>query len=85
MADKLNVSNKTVSKWECGSGNPDIEILIKMAEIFSVTLDELVKNDITIDEKTNKQNKKHFKKKIEEPVVDEVIEPVIDPAIPVEF
>lgn len=64
LADKLCVSNKTISKWECGSGNPDIEILIKMAEIFSVTLDELVKNDITIDEKTNKQNEKHFKKKI---------------------
>ena len=44
LADKLCVSNKTISKWECGNGTPDIDILNKMSEIFKVTLDELVKD-----------------------------------------
>ena len=42
LADKLNVSNKTISKWECGNGIPDIESLDKLARVFGVTLDELL-------------------------------------------
>ena len=42
LADKLNVSNKTISKWECGNGTPDIVSLNGMANIFGVSLDELI-------------------------------------------
>ena len=42
LADKLNVSNKTISKWECGNGIPDIESLDKLASAFDITLDELL-------------------------------------------
>jgi len=42
LAEKINYSDKSVSKWESGNGVPDVYILLKLAEIFKVTLDELV-------------------------------------------
>jgi transcriptional regulator with XRE-family HTH domain len=37
LADKLSVSNKTISKWECGNGEPDINLLKKISTIFRST------------------------------------------------
>ena len=45
LADKLNVSNKTISKWECGNGLPDVIALNNMANIFGITLDELMNSN----------------------------------------
>lgn len=42
LADALDVSRQSVSKWENNSAVPELEKLIKMSEIFGVTLDELV-------------------------------------------
>ena len=42
LAEKLNYSDKSVSKWEQGNGIPDVRILMRLAELFGVTLDELV-------------------------------------------
>jgi len=43
LAKKLNYSNKMVSKWENGDILPGIEILVLIAEIFNISLDNLVK------------------------------------------
>ncbi len=59
LALKLNVSNKTVSKWECGNGIPDIEMLNNMAKIFGISLDELVndrKSEMDKPVESQKQN-----------------------------
>lgn len=42
LADKLGVSDKTVSKWETGKGYPDITLLEPIAEVFSVSVTELI-------------------------------------------
>lgn len=42
LADALDVSRQSVSKWENNSATPDLEKLIKMSQLFGVTLDELV-------------------------------------------
>ena len=42
LADALDVSRQSVSKWENNSAVPELEKLLKMAEIFGSTLDELV-------------------------------------------
>ena len=42
LASKLNISNKTISKWECGNGIPDITVLSNIANLFNLTLDELI-------------------------------------------
>jgi transcriptional regulator with XRE-family HTH domain len=42
LADKLNVSRQAVSKWESGQAKPDIDNLIVMAQLYGITLDELI-------------------------------------------
>lgn len=63
VADKLNVSNKTVSKWECDEGYPEITMLPAIAEIYSVTVDELLRGEKldTEKEKNSTNNKKSEK------------------------
>ena len=41
LADMLDVSRQSVSKWETGSAVPDLDNLIKLCDVFDVTLDEL--------------------------------------------
>lgn len=43
LAEKLEVSRQSISKWENNSAVPDLEKIIKLSEIFEVSLDELVK------------------------------------------
>ncbi len=42
LADALEVSRQSVSKWENNSAVPELEKLMKMAQLFGITLDELV-------------------------------------------
>ena len=42
IADRLGVSNKTVSKWESGGGFPDITVLPALAELYGVTADDIL-------------------------------------------
>ncbi len=44
VADALDVSRQSVSKWENNSSVPDLDKIIKLAELFGVSLDELVLN-----------------------------------------
>ncbi len=47
LAEKLNYSDKTISKWERAESSPDISVLIEIADLFGVTLDYLVKSEHT--------------------------------------
>ena len=42
VAEKLNVSNRTVSRWETGSNMPDIGILVEMADFYDVSIPEII-------------------------------------------
>ena len=42
VAAKINYSDKSVSKWESGNGVPDIYILLQLASLFNVTVNDLV-------------------------------------------
>ena len=42
VADRLNLSRQAISKYERGESFPDISILVMIAELFNVTLDELI-------------------------------------------
>ena len=42
LAEKLDVSRQTLSKWETGESVPDIDKCKKLAEVFGVSLDDLV-------------------------------------------
>ena len=42
LADKLNLTRQAVSRYEKGDSFPDISILVKIAEIFNISIDELI-------------------------------------------
>jgi len=46
LSDKLNLSNKTISKWESGVGSPDITNLPPLAEVLGISVDELLKGEL---------------------------------------
>ena len=50
VADHLNISNKTISKWEQGKGYPDLTLLPVLAEFYQVSVDEILAG-----EKINRQ------------------------------
>lgn len=43
LAKKLNYSDKAVSKWERGESMPDISVLVEIADMFQISLDDLVR------------------------------------------
>lgn len=45
VANELLVSRQSISKWESGTSMPDIDNLIKLSEVFQVSLDYLLKDD----------------------------------------
>ena len=45
LAEKLNVSDKTISRWERDDGTPDLSVIPVIAEIFGVTCDELLRGE----------------------------------------
>ena len=47
LAEMLEVSRQSISKWENNSAVPDLEKIIRLSEIFEVSLDELVKGEET--------------------------------------
>lgn len=50
MAERLNYSDKAVSKWERGESIPDVSVLMQIADMFGVTLDYLVHPHEKVDD-----------------------------------
>lgn len=46
LADEMNISDKTVSKWERGQGLPDVSLLGRLAEIFNVDMEKILSGDL---------------------------------------
>jgi len=64
LAEKLNYSDKTISKWERGESTPDVAVLVAMAELFCVSLDDLVKAGNVEDKiKKDKEQKTHYSRR----------------------
>ena len=52
LAEKLNYSDKAVSKWERGESVPDVLTLVQLSELFGVTIDELMADPNRLPEQT---------------------------------
>lgn len=50
LADRLDISRQSVSKWESGASVPELDKILAMSNIFNVTTDYLLKEDISISE-----------------------------------
>ena len=54
VADKIMVSRQTISNWENGKSLPDIVSIIKLSDLYQISLDVLLKGDQKMKEKIEK-------------------------------
>ena len=45
LAEHLNISDKTISKWECGKGMPDNSILLELCDVLQINVNELLSGE----------------------------------------
>ncbi len=50
LADMMNISDRTVSKWERGAGIPDVSLLADIADIFDINIETLLNGEITTND-----------------------------------
>ncbi len=50
LADRVNVSDKAVSKWERGMGLPDITLLKNIADVYQITVEKILEGELEINE-----------------------------------
>jgi transcriptional regulator with XRE-family HTH domain len=48
IAKKLSITRQAISKWERGINEPDIETIVRLADIYDVTIDQLLRVDLSI-------------------------------------
>lgn len=48
FAEELGVSRQAVSKWENGTSIPDVQLLLRIADFYNLTLDQLVRDDFDL-------------------------------------
>ena len=61
LAEKIFVSRQTISNWETGKNYPDINSLLRMSEVFGVSVDALLKGDVEeIKEMINNDDQREF-------------------------
>ena len=61
LAERLNISSRTVSRWETGANMPDLDLLIEMADFYDVDIRELIdgeRKQETMDKETKETLKK---------------------------
>lgn len=66
LADILGISDKTVSKWECGNGMPEVSLMLPLCEALNISLNELFSGEKLTDT--------DYKKKAEENIMNLVNE-----------
>jgi transcriptional regulator with XRE-family HTH domain/predicted RNA-binding Zn-ribbon protein involved in translation (DUF1610 family) len=66
LADILGISDKTISKWECGNGFPEVSLLLPLCETLEISVNELLAGERVSDDE--------YRKKAEENMVNLVKE-----------
>lgn len=57
LADRLNVSRQTLSKWELGVTTPELEKAVQLSDFFEISLDELILGEKESKDTTDKGSK----------------------------
>lgn len=60
LAEKLNISNKTVSKWETGKGMPEVSLMLPLCEVLGITVNELLSGENITSENYNAKAEENF-------------------------
>ena len=65
LAEKLNISDKTISKWECGNGFPEVSLLLPLCEELGITVNDLLSGELVSGE--------DYQKKAEDNMVEKTV------------
>lgn len=62
LADQMNISDRTISKWERGYGCPDITLLPRLSNILGVNIESILDGELTSNELVggNMKNSKYY-------------------------
>ena len=55
LAERLSITDRAVSKWECGRSMPDSSIMLELCEVLEISVNELLTGEKLEMEKYNKQ------------------------------
>ena len=76
LAEKLNYSDKAVSKWERGESAPDVQTLVQLADLFEITVNDLLvdpnelpENPGRVERVMGKAVEKTFKRKADKRII----------------
>lgn len=61
LADRISVTRQTISNWECGQGAPALDKAAELAAIYSVSLDDLVGDNVGIIVRSKKDSNRLLK------------------------
>lgn len=45
LADVLSISDKTISKWECGKGLPEVSLMLPLCDALQITVNDLLSGE----------------------------------------
>ncbi|MCM1083208.1 MAG: helix-turn-helix domain-containing protein [Clostridium sp.] len=62
LAEKLEISDRTISKWECGKGMPEVGLMMPLCEALNINVNELLSGERLSDE--------HYSNKAEENIIE---------------
>ena len=62
LAEKLNITNRAVSKWETGKSMPDVSIMVELCGILGITVNELLSGE--------RISMEHYQKKAEKNLIE---------------
>lgn len=60
LAEKLNITDRAVSKWENGRSLPDSAIMLELCDILDITVNDLLCGEVVVMEKYNKEMEKNL-------------------------
>ena len=60
LAEKLNITNRAVSKWETGKALPDSSIMIELCDVLRITVNDLLSGEVVTMDHYNQEMEKHL-------------------------
>lgn len=66
LAEELNISDKTVSKWECGKGLPEVSLMLPLCQRLGISVNELLSGE--------RLEQENYEKKAEENILNLMID-----------
>ena len=66
LADALSISDKTVSKWECGKGLPEVSLMLPLCDVLQITVNDLLSGVSVAQEDYQRKAEENMMNLIEE-------------------